>query len=375
MPTQIPHPPQPGVQPASRASLLPYVALSFFIFSIAVLLTLATLVIFLALPGKPAPSRALRFDGFIELPRHGALTILDYLSIHQNHLYATSITHGTLFDVALHPSGDPRLARVAESSGPNTAQSSAHGVAPVPGQGVAYLTRSGTNTVDLFDLDTLKTLQQIPVPDDPDAILYSPQNHLVYVANGDARMATLIDTDTRVVLGTIPLVGKPEFLAFDPVSGLLYQNLEDRNQLAAINLPQRAIVGRWPLAPCSGPSGMAIDPAARRLFIVCSGNATLVVVNLDTHRVIAALPVGSLPDSVVYDAAWHRLYAAGGAGRLTVIEQLNPDAYRVLDQIHTHFGAHTLALDPATHKLYLAYASLFAPPRLAVFTPIAPARK
>jgi hypothetical protein len=52
-----------------------------------------------------------------------------------------------------------------------------------------------------------------------------------------------------------------------------------------------------------------------------------------------------------------------------VIQQDGPDAYRVLDNINTHYGAHTLAVDPATGKVFVAYASLLAHPRIAVFSP------
>jgi len=54
---------------------------------------------------------------------------------------------------------------------------------------------------------------------------------------------------------------------------------------------------------------------------------------------------------------------------MTVIQQDGPDDYRVLDEIHTHYGAHTLTVDPASHKVFVAYASLLARPRIAVFSP------
>src|SRR5260370_4348249 len=59
---------------------------------------------------------------------------------------------------------------------------------------------------------------------------------------------------------------------------------------------------------------------------------------------------------------------------MTVIQQDGPDNYRVLDTIHTHYGAHTLTADPVSHKVFVAYASLLAHPRIAVFcpTPTAP---
>jgi DNA-binding beta-propeller fold protein YncE len=114
---------------------------------------------------------------------------------------------------------------------------------------------------------------------------------------------------------------------------------------------------------------MAIDSEQRRLFAVCSGNATLVVFDLETHRVITALKIGSGPDSVAFDPALRRIYSAGKTGKLSIIQQYSLDGYLLLDEIHTHYGAHTLTVDPVSHKVFVAYASLLAHPRIAVFSP------
>jgi hypothetical protein len=54
---------------------------------------------------------------------------------------------------------------------------------------------------------------------------------------------------------------------------------------------------------------------------------------------------------------------------LSIVQQDSPDKYKLIDSIHTHYGAHTLALDLTTHRVYVGYASLFVAPRLAVFSP------
>jgi DNA-binding beta-propeller fold protein YncE len=246
----------------------------------------------------------------------------------------------------------------------------AHGVALLLGEKVAFITRSGANTVDVFNPDNLQPLGSIPVADDADAIHYLPSLNLLYVANGDAKLATLLDPEKRTTVGTISLPGKPEFAALDQQTGLFYQNLEDVDAIVAIDLGKRSITGQWSLSPCKGPSGMAIDSKQRRLFAVCSGNAKLVVFDLDTHRVITSLNTGGGPDSVAFDETLHRIYIAARAGTLTVVQQDSPDAYRILDQLRTHYGAHTLTADPVSHRVYVAYASLFARPRIAVFSPV-----
>jgi DNA-binding beta-propeller fold protein YncE len=222
--------------------------------------------------------------------------------------------------------------------------------------------------VDIFDPSNLKPLGRISVAEDPDAILFDRRSNIVYVANGDARTATLIDPERRAGVATITLEGKPEFAAMDPKSGLLYQNIEDTNALVAIDLVKRTVVGRWSILPCQGPTGVAIDSQSRRLFSVCARNSMMIVFDLDRHKIITSLEIGQGADSVALDPVLHRIYATGLDGKLTIVQQMNANAYRVIDRISTHFGAHTLAVDPTSHQIFVGYASLFVAPRIAVFS-------
>jgi YVTN family beta-propeller protein len=237
---------------------------------------------------------------------------------------------------------------------------------------LGYVTRSGANTVDIFDPIAMKLIKRLAVADDPDGIFYDPRNKLVYVANGDAGVATLIDPAAGAIVGTVPLGGKPEFAAFDSQTGLMYQNLQNVNTVAVVDPAKRTVVERWPLEKCEAPSGMAIDQANRRLFVECMGNGILMVLDVDTKRVVGQLAIGGGPDSVVYDEELHRIYTTGMTGRLVVVQQETPDTYRVIDSIKLHFGAHTLTFDPATHFLYVGYASLVARGRIAVFSSTLP---
>jgi DNA-binding beta-propeller fold protein YncE len=333
-------------------------------FATVIALCLAVAGTYLICPGTPGKSKFMKFEGYIELPRGGSLNVLDYLTISNGTLFVTSESSGALFKVNLNPN-HPSLSTVSELPG----SGAAHGVALMMDHNVGFMTRSEENTVDVFDPTSLRQLARIPVADDADAILYVPSAKFVYVANGDAKIATLIDPEKRITVGTVTLPGRPEFSALDLRTGLLYQNLEDIDSIVSIDLGERAVTGQWSLAPCEGPSGMAIDSEQRRLFAVCSRNATLVVFDLESHQIITSLKVVGGPDSVAFDGTLHRIYCAGKAGRLTVIQQDGPNAYRVLDEMHTHYGAHTLALDPVSHKVFVAYASLFAHPRISVFSP------
>jgi len=333
-------------------------------FATVIVLCLAVLAAYLIFPGTPGKSKFMKFEGYIELPKSGPLNVLDYLTINNNTLFVTSESSGALFKVRLDLN-HTALSTVSELPG----NGAAHGVALLMDRNIAFITRSEANTVDVFDPTSLRLLARIPVADDADAILYVQSANLVYVANGDAKIATLIDPEKLVTVGTVPLPGRPEFPALDSQTGVLYQNLEDINSIVGVDLAKREVIGEWSLAPCEGPTGMAIDSEERRLFAVCSGNATLVVFDLTSHRVITSLKIGGGPDSVAFDGTLHLIYSAGKAGRLTVVQQDGPNAYRVLDEIRTHYGAHTLVLDPVSHRVFVGYASLFAHPRIGVFSP------
>ncbi len=333
----------------------------------AVVAALAALVIvsvlaWLIYPGQPGASAFLRFERYVVLPGHGLLNVLDYMSVENGRLFVGGTSAGSVIRVDLGEAGTP-VSEWREGGG------RVHGVAFAGTRDLAFATRSEVNVVDAFSPSTFKLLGRISVPDDPDAILYDPRHDLIYVANGDAGVATLIDPGTRAKVGTIALGGKPEFAAFDPRSGLVYQSIESTNEIVAIDLGTRHIVGRWALKPCESPTGLAIDAVLRRAFVVCGKNAMLVVFDLERDRIVASLPIGRGPDAVAFDPGLKRIYATGLGGQVGVTEQRDANTYRNLDLVATHFAAHTLAIDPRTHEVYVGYASLAVAPRIAVFTP------
>ncbi|HEY1866265.1 MAG TPA: hypothetical protein VGG55_04275 [Candidatus Acidoferrales bacterium] len=229
-----------------------------------------------------------------------------------------------------------------------------HGIAVVPERNLGFASSSGDNVVGIFDLATNKLLQKIPAGDDPDAIIYDPKVNLVYVGDHDGKTGTLIDPATLKVVATIPLGGEPEYPQADPDTGVIYQNLEDSSELVVIDPQKQAVTQRYKLAPCEGPTGLALDAANHRLFAAC-GNRTLVVLNADNGAIVTTLPIGAGVDGAGYDPVLRRVYTANGVGSMTVIAQQSADSYRVLENAPTHFGGHSLVIDPATHRVYVAY--------------------
>jgi len=321
---------------------------------------------YLIYPGTPSEASSLIFQGYVPLPSDRVLSVLDYLTVNDGQLFVTGESTGDVYRVRISNDSLPTAADVAKLPGEEPAT---HGVVIDPSSHLAFVTRSEANTVDIFDPAKMAVIKRIPVADDPDAIFYDEFDKLVYVASGDSHLATLIDPSTQTTIATIRLGGAPEYAALDSSTRLLYQNLHDTSTVVAVDIAKRAVVQGWPLQGCEAPTGMAIDEIHRRLFIGCNADAVVAIFDLNEHRVVATVPVGKAPDSVAFDPELHRIYTTGKSGILAVIQQDEPNKYKVLDTIHLHYGAHTLTVDLKTHALYVGYAGLVVHPRVAVFIP------
>jgi DNA-binding beta-propeller fold protein YncE len=308
-----------------------------------VVMAVAALNVYLAT--RP-PGKTLKTAGIISIPAPFKIgrPFIDYMTIGGQRLYAGYASHGM---VGVVDTGTNQA--VASISGLGRV----HGIAVVPDLHLGFASSSGDNNVNVFELGTNKLLKKLPAGDDPDAIIYDEKARLVYAGNHNGKTATLIDPATLTVVAAIPLGGEPEYPQADPDTGLIYQNLEDTSELVVVDPQAHAVVKRFSLSPGTGPTGLALDAANHRLFSTCSGK--LIVVNADTGAVVGVLPIGAGTDGAGYDPGLKRVYTANGVGSMTVIQQDSADKYRVLENAPTHFGGHSLVIDPANRRIYVAY--------------------
>jgi DNA-binding beta-propeller fold protein YncE len=238
-----------------------------------------------------------------------------------------------------------------------------HGFAVAPDLGRGFASNGRDNTASSVDLKTLKILSTVKTGENPDCILYEPGHKEVYTFNGRGHSATVFDARTGEVRATIPLGGKPEFAVVDVAAGRIYNNIEDTSQVVAIDTATRAVVATWPLAPGEEASGLAVDLAHHRLFIVAS-NEMMVMMDSTNGKVLSTLPIGPGVDAAAYDPATGFAFASSSDGTLTVAKVDAAGQLALVQKIETPARSRTMTLDPATHRIYISAAE---------FTPAAPA--
>lgn len=270
----------------------------------------------------------------------------DYLTFDSKN-HRLFITRGDRVDV-LDVVGKKIVGSIPDAKG-------VHGVALAPNLGKGFISDGPANEVIVFDLATLKPIATVSVGTKPDAIVYDAATQRVFVANGGSGDMTVIDAGEGKVLGTITLDGQPEFAVVDG-KGKLYVNLEDKAQLAVVDTLNQKVTAHYDLAPsCESPTGLAIDTVQQRLFSVCA-NKVMDVIDAETGKIKDSLPIGEHSDAALFDPAAKLAFGSNGDGTLTIVDASDPDHYKVVQTVETKLTARTMALDPSTHRIYLAAA-------------------
>jgi DNA-binding beta-propeller fold protein YncE len=238
-----------------------------------------------------------------------------------------------------------------------------HGIAFAPALMRGFTSNGRSDTVSVFELDTLRVIQEVPVSGkNPDAILYEPRQNHIITGNAESANLSVLDAATLQVVATVALPGPPEFMVTDG-AGTVYVNIKtDPGKLLAVDGKSLTVKATWSLPGCANPTGLAIDAVHHRLFSVCQ-NQVMAVTDAVSGKQVTRVVIGRGPDAAAFDPDLGLVFSSNGVdGTLTVIHQESPDEYRVVATVTTQVSARTMVLDPATHKIYLAAAKLAATP-------------
>jgi YVTN family beta-propeller protein len=236
----------------------------------------------------------------------------------------------------------------------------AHGIAFDYASGRGVATSGRDSSVTIFDLKTLGVLGRTKAGDDADAVLYDPASRHVFTFNGDANTSTVIDPVTGKAVATIPLGGKPEF-GVSTGDGRLYVNLEDEGAIAEIDPVTQRVTRRWSIAPCTEPTGLALDRQHHRLFSGCH-NKVMAISDANAGRLVTTVPIGGGVDGGSFDEATQLAFTSNGDGTITVVHEDSPDSFHVVSTVPTRRGARTMTLDARSHRLYTITADFGATP-------------
>jgi YVTN family beta-propeller protein len=276
----------------------------------------------------------------------------DYIAVQpsSNKLF---VSHGGQVNILDKTTGDS-LGVISNTTG-------VHGIAFIPSLNKGYTSNGRLNNVTVFDLKTNGVLSQITTGENPDAIFYDEFSKKIITCNGRSKDLSVIDPVTEKVVATIAVGGKPE-TAVSNNQGKIFVNIEDKNEIVVVDIATNTVEKHWSILPGEAPTGLAYDAKTKMLFAGCSDNKLLMIINATNGTVADKISIGAGCDGVGYDAAQQLIYTSNGEGNMTVVKQVAGNKFETVATITTKKSARTIAVDEATHKIYLPAADLEAAP-------------
>jgi DNA-binding beta-propeller fold protein YncE len=227
------------------------------------------------------------------------------------------------------------------------------GIAYIPEFNRLFVANDKGGICKIYDGKSFQEVGQLDFKDDADNVRYDDAAKKIYVGFGTGGIAILNAPDGKEI-GSIKLSAHPEAFELEKNGHRIFVNVPNSRDVAVIDRDKREVVARWKTDLAFGNFPMALDEANHRLFVGCRLPSKLVVLDTDSGDVVAKIDISGDPDDVFYDAKRHRIYAICGAGKIDVVEQIDPKTYKTSTKVDTAEGARTGLFIPERDTLVVA---------------------
>lgn len=231
----------------------------------------------------------------------------------------------------------------------------AQGVAIDDKKGVYYVSSSKPPKLVAIDANKLEVTGEIALRGPADLVALQPSSNKVFVCSDESPEIWMVRPGTRgsIIKYDLPGTGM-EDLAFDDKGTALFQNIKETSELAKLDPATGKVLEEWSTLPAAKPHGLAIIPGTGSVLIA-GGGGKLVLMSLDDGKVLASVDIAPKVDQIAYDPGTHRVYGASGTGVLSVA---NVGGGELVAQapIPSASGDHSVAVDPATHTVWIVFA-------------------
>jgi len=217
------------------------------------------------------------------------------------------------------------------------------GVLFVPEFNKLFVANAATGTVNVYDGKTWALRKSILIGEeaDTDNLRYDEATKRVYV--GIVGGIAMIDAATEMHVGKDlkGSGGHSESFQLEKKGSRVFINVPDDDSIVNVIDRKTGELTKWSLDGIKGNYPMALDEDDHRLFVFTRRPPNTVVINTDTGKVIAKVPIGGNCDDGYYDADRKRIYALGANGYISAIQQNDPDHYSLISNIPSTIGVRT----------------------------------
>ena len=212
----------------------------------------------------------------------------------------------------------------------------------------------------IFDGTTYQLIKTLKLLPDADSMDYDSATHNLYITNGgdfaklDYTLLSVVNTETDEHVGDIKFnTGRLEHMVMEKSGPRLFITVPNKQEVDVIDRNNQAIVATWPVPEGRFCVAADLDEADKRFFITCR-SGTLNVLDAETGKGVAALPIAKGTDDVVYDPERKRIYVTSAEGVIEVFHQRDADHYDLIGRLPTGPMGKNLMLVNSLNRLYIA---------------------
>jgi DNA-binding beta-propeller fold protein YncE len=213
---------------------------------------------------------------------------------------------------------------------------------------------SSPNQLVIIDALTLDEIGRVDTGDSPDGVGWDPVHRVVGVSDQGDGAVSLIGDGGSGARKPVPLGLETGNVVFDAKRGQFWATVVRSvapDQLVAIDPVAAGVTTRIDVPGCDGAHGLRLHPDGESALIACENNDKLARVDLGGAQDVVIAATGGGPDVLSVDPGLGWLYVAAESGDLTVFD-INKPGLVTIDTEHPGDNAHSVAADPATHRVY-----------------------
>jgi DNA-binding beta-propeller fold protein YncE len=229
-------------------------------------------------------------------------------------------------------------------------QKEIHGIAYAPDLGRIFV-GNGEGVCNVLDGRDYSLIKSIPVRD-ADSVRYDPRTHRVFVA-GEKYLA-VIDARTLEPLAGIKLAAGPHGFQVASQGHRAFVNVGPPSGVAVVDTKKNQVVAHYPFEAETGIGPLTLDQVNRRILVGLRRKPRLAVLDLESGKEVASIPIPEGSDDMSLDAKSKRVYVSCNSGFVAVIRQVDANRYESVANIATIKGAKTSAYDSTKRRLYVA---------------------
>ena len=217
------------------------------------------------------------------------------------------------------------------------------GVLYVPGFDRIFVANAGSGVVKVYDGKTYALRKSIALgaESDTDNLRWNEDSKRVFV--GIVGGIAMIDaaTETHVGKDLKGSGGHSESFQLEKKGSRIFVNVPEDGSVVNVIDRKTGELTKWDLNGVKANYAMALDEDDHRLFVVTRRPPFLMVLDTNTGKEVARVPIGGSCDDVYYDAERKRIYAIAGEGFISVVQQNDPDHYTLSANIPSAIGVRT----------------------------------